>query len=180
VAVMEDFVPFPKMARLSREIVVTEKLDGTNAQIVIGEDGSIRAGSRTRWITPKDDHFGFAAWVAENTGDLLRLGPGRHYGEWWGRGIQRGYGITDRRLSLFNASRWGVEECPPCCHVVPVLYRGDFDTSRILEALGSLAAQGSVAAPGFLNPEGIVVYHTASGVGFKKTIHKDEKPKSEA
>lgn len=30
-----DFIEFPKMARLSREVVVTEKIDGTNAQIFI-------------------------------------------------------------------------------------------------------------------------------------------------
>jgi len=48
------FVGFPKMARLSREIVITEKLDGTNAQICIGRHGEFLVGSRTRWITPNE------------------------------------------------------------------------------------------------------------------------------
>ena len=114
------FVEFPKMPRLSREIIVTEKIDGTNAQVYIGDDGTILAGSRTRWITPENDNFGFAAWVRDNTDELLKLGPGSHFGEWWGAGIQRRYGLNEKRFSLFNVARWG-EERPACCSVVPVL-----------------------------------------------------------
>ena len=77
---MMDFEEFPKMARLSREVIVTEKIDGTNAQIFITEDGQIRAGSRTRWITPADDNFGFAAWVEEHRDELLTLAVRRRYG----------------------------------------------------------------------------------------------------
>ena len=33
------FEKFPEMARLKRQCVITEKLDGTNAQIVFSEDG---------------------------------------------------------------------------------------------------------------------------------------------
>lgn len=172
-----DFEPFPKMARLSREIIVTEKLDGTNAQIAIGEDGSIRAGSRARWVTPQDDNYGFARWVEQNANDLLELGPGRHFGEWWGAGIQRRYGLTEKRFSLFNVGRWG-EARPACCDVVPVLYRGPFDTAKIDDCLDALRENGSAAAPGFMDPEGIVVFHIAGNVGFKKTIHKDELPKA--
>jgi hypothetical protein len=29
-----------------------------------------------------------------------------------------------------------------------------------------------------MNPEGVVIYHTASGQLFKKTIENDEKPKN--
>ena len=38
-----EFEGFPKIARLSREIVVTEKIDGTNARVCITEDGRIFA-----------------------------------------------------------------------------------------------------------------------------------------
>ncbi len=48
---MEEFIKYPKTPRLFREIIVTEKLDGTNAQIVVNEDGTVQAGSRNRWIT---------------------------------------------------------------------------------------------------------------------------------
>lgn len=175
-----EFLEFPKMARLSREIIVTEKIDGTNAQIWISDDGSeIRAGSRSRWISPGDDNFGFAIWVEDNRDDLLKLGPGRHFGEWWGAGIQRRYGLSEKRFSLFNVARWGAER-PACCHVVPVLYRGLFDQDAIEAALDDLRLNGSRAAPGFMKPEGVVVFHVAGNVGFKRTIEKDDQPKSAA
>lgn len=172
-----EFSEFPKMARLSREVVVTEKIDGTNAQVFVGDDGLILAGSRSRWITPENDNFGFAAWVRDHADELRELGPGRHFGEWWGAGIQRRYGIADKRFSLFNVLRWS-EKRPACCGVVPTLYRGQFDTAAIDDTLDKLAQYGSVCAPGFMKPEGIVVFHIAGNVGFKKTIEKDDVPKS--
>lgn len=175
----EAFVEFSKMARLSREVIITEKIDGTNAQIFIGEDGTIKAGSRTRWITPQDDNFGFAAWVEANSEELLKLGPGRHFGEWWGQGIQRNYSLKEKRFSLFNVARWENER-PACCYVVPVLFRGIFDSLVVDCCLSALAKTGSIAAPGFMKPEGVVVFHTAANIGFKKTLEKDELPKSVA
>lgn len=193
-----EFQDFPKMARLSRECVITEKIDGTNAQILIGEDGSIQAGSRTRWITPDDDNFGFAAWVAANADQLRLLGPGRHFGEWWGAGIQRKYNQDEKRFSLFNTLRWCAHDAEPaqipsadpraepkyqtrvpsCVSVVPVLYRGLFDTDEVNAAITRLRIDGSAAAPGFMKPEGVVVFHIAGNVGFKKTLEKDEVPKA--
>lgn len=174
---MSEFEPFPKIARLAREIIVTEKIDGTNAQVCVTEDGNVLAGSHSQWITPSADNFGFARWVAEHADDLRRLGIGRHFGEWWGVGIQRRYGLAEKRFSLFNTTRWAAER-PACCHVVPLLYQGPFDTTAIDDVLGVLRLYGSRAAPGFMKPEGIVVYHTAAGVGFKKTLEKDELPKA--
>lgn len=207
-----EFKPFPKMARLSRECIISEKIDGTNAQICIlpaytpegandaaGSVGTfgdyiVWAGSRTRWIQPGNDNFGFALWVRENIIDLLKLGPGQHFGEWWGCGIQRNYEMHERRFSLFNASRWtpaplgtGVfdntvtviggdipRRGPDCVHVVPTLYRGEFRSDAAEECLRILKEHGSRARPGFANPEGVVVYHVAAGIGFKKTIDGDE------
>ena len=105
--VMPEFVAFPKIPRLVRDIIITEKIDGTNASVYVGEDGQVMAGSRSRWITPTDDNFGFAKWVAANADELRTgLGIGTHYGEWWGAGVQRKYGLTEKRFSLFNVSRW--------------------------------------------------------------------------
>jgi len=69
-----EFQGFPKMARLSREIIITEKIDGTNAQILITGDGDLMAGSRTKWITTENDNHGFAKWVEGNRDELLKLG----------------------------------------------------------------------------------------------------------
>jgi hypothetical protein len=62
--------------------------------------------------------------------------------------------------------------------VVPVLYQGPFNTQAVDDMLFQLDKKGSVAAPGFMNPEGVIVFHTALNGYFKKTIHKDEEPKS--
>ena len=226
------FQPFPKMARLSRECVITEKIDGTNAQVFIWDethsvDGVasvgyppngipwlfkqsrptgevyVAAGSRNKWLTTEKngDNYGFARWVADNAAELVKFGHGRHFGEWWGAGIQRRYGLAEKRFSLFNVERWrashgdeygpgvckmicsedGVEgstEGPGCCHVVPVIYRGIFDSRTIDLVTEQLRVNGSVAAPGFMDSEGIVIWHAAARVMFKKTIKDDAQPKS--
>ena len=171
-----EFESFQKIARLKREMVVTEKIDGTNAQIYIGEDGEFLTGSRTRWITPDSDNFGFSRWAHEHKDELLEMGPGRHFGEWWGSGIQRRYGLSEKRFSLFNTARWG-DARPHCCHVVPTLFTGDFSTQTIDDLIEELREFGSVAAPGFMRPEGVVVYHPQSRTLFKKTLEKDESGK---
>lgn len=174
------FEAFPKISRYSREVIVTEKIDGTNACVYINDTGTeVFAGSRTRWITPEDDNYGFAKWVEANREELLKLGPGFHFGEWWGAGIQRRYGLKEKRFSLFNIHRWGKER-PACCHVVPELWRGPMDDLDIDLELYKLRENGSTAAPGFMQPEGIVIYHTASGALFKKTLDKDDQPKGQA
>lgn len=207
------------MPRLSREVIITEKIDGTNASVFIREitdpeemDADhmdpiacvrmdnllIYAGSRTRWITPDNDNHGFARWVCENDEEIIKLGPGHHFGEWWGSGIQRGYGLTkgEKRFSLFNVQSWALhgtepqqiptadprivkmqDVLPPCCGLVPVLYRGEFSTVFTEWTLADLAKGGSKAAPGFMKPEGIVLFHIAGNVGFKKTLEKDSEPK---
>lgn len=176
---MTEFQEFGKIARLTRNCVITEKIDGTNACIYIGEDGEFLTGSRTRWITPEDDNFGFSRWAHEHKSELMHLGPGRHFGEWWGLGIQRAYGAPDKRFSLFNTSRWTVDNPPPmCCRTVPVLYSGIFTSTAVDEAIALLREGGSVAAPGFMRPEGVVVYQTAGRCYFKKTLEKDDEPKS--
>ena len=194
-----EFQGFPKIARLSREVIVTEKIDGTNAQILITDTGELFVGSRTRWITPADDNHGFAKWVNEHKEEIMTLGPGRHFGEWWGSGINRGYNLSkgEKRFSLFNISRWALfgtmpkqiitndptiikfqEVLPECCGLVPELWRGIFNTSEIDKVLNNLKLTGSIASPGFMKPEGIVVFHTSGNVGFKKTIENDDIPKT--
>ncbi len=175
---MLDFTAFKKIPRLSREVVITEKIDGTNGVICITEDRELLVGSRTRWIGEYSDNFNFWHWAKKNREELLKLGVGTHYGEWWGNGIQRNYGLKEKRFSLFNTARWSDYTVrPECCGVVPVLYKGMFDTIKIESVLEHLRINGSQAVPGFMKPEGIVIFHTQGNLMFKKTIEKDEKPK---
>lgn len=193
------FLEFPKIGRYSRKVIVSEKIDGTNGQIFIGENGEFLVGSRKTWITPENDNHGFAKWAYEHKEELMKLGSGRHYGEWWGNGINRDYGLSngEKRFSLFNITRWCLagnipqqietgdpiiikfqDVLPSCVGLVPVLWEGNFDDLKISEILSTLKEKGSAASPGFMRPEGIVIYHTAKGVLFKKTLEKDEVPKS--
>lgn len=210
-----EFVPFPKISRLFRPVVITEKIDGTNSAVVVSEtppynygdeevvgpgivintDGHrmdgwqpvfVYAQSRKHVISPEQDNFGFAGWVREHARELAEgLGVGVHFGEWWGSGIQRRYGLDHKRFSLFNTARWASTEYhddgtrrPDCCHCVPVLVELEtFDTEAIAWALDELEKQGSHAAPGFDDPEGIVVFHKAGNLLFKATIKNDDKGK---
>lgn len=282
------FQEWPKIGRLNRDIVITEKLDGTNAAIgiqpMVDQDQSdpifsimpgvvevggswyrVYAQSRSRVITPETDNMGFASWVRKHAADLAQfLGEGLHHGEWWGVGIQRGYGLSERRFSLFNTERWTTTEGllalsilqarGVAVHHVPVLYKGPWTgmfgftdntadgaekpwlrrdqmsdwpevqavyaeaEERINDIMGLFAVSpadaeiawpslreklwnlvrvnprprfapnfileflkrvGSQAAPGYMNPEGIVVFHKASGTCFKATVEKDEQHKFE-
>jgi len=180
---MTEFKAFPKIPRLNREMVVTEKLDGTNVCVVVDENG-IHAQSRNRIITPEDDNYGFALWVQTNAPALIvALGDGYHYGEWWGQGIQRKYGLDHKRFSLFNVHRW--ESLPFAEYgldnvgTVPVLYRGKFTTDAVDFWVNNLIEGGSYAAPGFMKPEGVIIWHEAAQQMFKVTCEGDEKPKGQ-
>ncbi len=173
-----DFVSFPKIPRLRREVIITEKIDGTNAQVCVTADGEVYAASRNRWITPEDDNYGFATWVKKHEATLRDgLGVGLHYGEWWGAGIGRKYDLSERRFSLFNTSRWKDNIRPSVCGVVPVLACGQFTDGIIADALSRLLQHGSVAEPGFMKPEGVVVYMCASQTMHKVLLEGDELPK---
>lgn len=182
---MSEFVPFPKIPRLNRPVVVTEKIDGTNACIVVTDGGHVLAQSRKRFIAPGDDNFGFAAWVAEHAEELAeRLGPGHHFGEWWGRGIQRGYDMEDRRFSLFNTHRWGNEDLgldlvEAGVDVVPVLGHLESlaDRQGLTRILERLRVRGSEAQPGFMRPEGVVLFHVQSQHIYKVLLENDDVPK---
>jgi RNA ligase len=205
---MLEFTEFEKISRLNREVIVTEKIDGTNGQIHIrpaegsdlemgydtqieidGVPHYIRAGSRNRWVLylGSDDNNGFGRWVHQNAHELAALGAGAHFGEWWGSGIQRKYGLTEKRWSLFNVGRWKdphdayapatAVTVPLCCNVVPILAVG-IGFEPVLGALAKLRAEGSFAAPGFMKPEGVVAFHTHSRTLFKVTLERDQEPKS--
>lgn len=178
------FVSWGKIPRLNRDIVITEKIDGTNAAIGILDDGTVYAQSRKKIITPEQDSAGFARWVADNENAIRHLlGPGLHFGEWWGKGIQRGYGQDRKWFSLFNTKRWiapGIDHASMeeiGIRIVPVLYEGPFDQAKIDECLASLREWGSVTSVGYTDPEGIIIFHTAANHCFKVTLKDDEKPK---
>lgn len=201
------FKRFESLTRFSHDWVITEKIDGTNACIVVDYDermawgdqefdyaiiakvGSyfVYAQSRNYLITPEKDNAGFANWVKNNATTLVgMLGEGRHYGEWCGAGIQRRYGLATKKFALFNTHRWrdlsnhpdgGLLDGQLTC--VPVLAEGYMDNPGqvALQCMDTLRAEGSQFAPGFMDPEGVVMRHNPSGTVFKKTFDYDEQGK---
>lgn len=190
-----EFRGFGKVEHLDGAcMVVTQKIHGTNAQVVILEvlnqsgfqpDGSsyaevddrtyfIRAGSRTRWLSPEDDNYGFAAFVDKHKEEFIRkLGVGQHFGEWAGPGINSGEGLEQRTFVLFDPSRYPEgQPLPPQTVVVPVLYDGKFDLKVIDTVMNELKANGSKLKPGFMRPEGVVV--NVLGQRLKKVFEAEE------
>lgn len=149
---------WPKIKRLTTlRMVITEKMDGTNAQIHFDDEGFFYVGSRNRWLYEDEDNFGFYKWVMENHKELFQiLGPGRHYGEWAGKGIQHGYGMADRKFFSFHTSLslFDTKLVQP----VPVMYAGEFRTLEpVYDCIEYLRKNGSIAVPGCMNPEGVIV-----------------------
>lgn len=204
---MTEFVAWAKTPRYFRDIVITEKIDGTNAAVIIDQVAvgdlaeipfpddvfidpatafayQVAAQSRNRLITPESDNAGFAKWVRSNAVSLIAdLGPGRHFGEWWGQGIQRKYSMDHKVFSLFNTFKWeDAAFATPNLSVVPVLYHGPHSAAAIEDAVGYLWNNGSRAAKSegveFPRAEGICIFHTASRQVFKVTLEDDESPKS--
>lgn len=183
-----EFQPFPKIPRLFRDCCITEKLDGTNASVHISETDpyEIKVASRNRLISPEDDNFGFAEYVRQNFNEFVKLGPGSHFGEWYGAGIGRGYGMSYRKFALFNTGRFCTRNSlgshtdktliPDIFEVVPIIYQGPFTENAVRLALTALK-NGSYARPGYINPEGIVIFHYASRQYFKVTLENDGVPK---
>lgn len=200
---MHEFTPWAKTSRLFRDIIITEKIDGTNSAISVQEIDRNTAGdeavyiavydayyavsaqSRKRVITPgkNTDNYGFARWVHDNAVALAKLlGPGLHFGEWWGAGIQRNYAMPNKAFSLFNTEKHknvneiigGVPVQP-----VPVLWQGPFSEDKVKACLMDLSSYGSEAAPDFMQPEGVCVFHTASRSVFKVTLDNNDAGKWE-
>lgn len=200
-----EFEKWPSIPRMSKEkVYVTEKIDGSNAAIRIRpwsvlEEGphalatvvvgdalyNVWAQSRTRFLgsTKETDNFGFGGWVFDNATELVdTLGPGDHYGEWWGSKIQRGYGLTngERKFSLFNAARWyetlhHVESRSVVdgLLVVPTLFDGRYYDFNALEVAEELRTNGSRIVPGF-PAEGMIVYNREAKTSYKVLLENDE------
>jgi hypothetical protein len=152
---MVEFKAWHKIPRGGKDLVtVTEKMDGTNACIIIEGDEIVGVQSRKRLITPEDDNYGFAGWVSRNASELVKLGDGYHYGEWAGLGIQKNpHNLEEKTFFLFNTYRCP-SQLPEICAVVPVLYHGAYYEDMVEDIMLTLKDD----AEAIYEPEGIVVF----------------------
>lgn len=190
-------VKWGKTPRLFNSLMtVTEKIDGTNCAIHIHlkeevergiidgsltdvsvshvYDWAVYAQSRNRLLSEDNDNHGFARWVAQNAESLfIELGQGLHFGEWAGKGINRGYDAEDKSFFLFNTEKWDERNLTtPGLRVVPTMATGMFSEFAVLRCIEELE-DGSDAYPGYMNPEGLCVYHHSSNKVFKYTLNGD-------
>lgn len=199
---MGEFKGWGSTPRFHKGLTITEKIDGTNACIVIF-NGEVKAQSRKRMITPEDDNYGFAKWVYENAGALTdTLGYGYHYGEWFGEGIQKNpLGITGKRFALFHATKYTIEngydlEQVDGLETVPLLFHGQADVWTIPHLLEKLKVFGSKVAGAktetvqvftgpdgsysvAAKPEGVIVWHKETQQKYKILLEDDASHKWE-
>jgi len=168
-----SLVEFKAWDKIPREnpfmVTITEKLDGTNACVIIQDGQIVGVQSRKRLISASDDNYGFAAWVEQNNNDLLGLGDGYHYGEWAGLGIQKNpHNLPEKQFFLFNTFRWNPLNTnrPKCCNVVPILFEGLLTPETVPALLKSLVENATPEQ----TPEGVIVYYHAFRKYTKHTI----------
>jgi hypothetical protein len=153
-----------------REWDVTEKIDGTNIRIMLGEDGRVLIGGRSNAAQVPADLM--MMLVNAFPAEIMRAVMWRDgqpisailYGEGYGAGIQKGGGYRpDKSFILFDVlvdGKWWLDREAVnnvaeqlACDVVP--YYGRMNLEQIVElvsipfqsALGSAMAEGIVARP---------------------------------
>lgn len=177
------FKSFPKIPRLSNEtFTISEKVDGSNGLIFIridpGYSSVMVAGSRSRWLyndgTETWDNFGFGRWVRDNKDSLWGLGAGYHFGEWYGQGINRNYGLKDRKFMLFDAKRYqGMHVFPEIVQMERVFAANvsfDILMYTIDHVINDLYRDGSSIVRGYMKPEGIIVRSDLTNKVYKVLI----------
>lgn len=162
-----EFKAWPKIPRpKGNMITISEKMDGTNACVIIDDGKVVGIQSRNRLIQVGDDNMGFAHYVSQNEEALASLGDGYHYGEWVGPGIQKNpHNLTEKTFFLFNTFR-PQETLPAGVEVVKVLYQGPYSEDAINKAYSDLWENATASK---YQPEGIIVYSHATRSYVKHT-----------
>lgn len=175
-----EFQAWPKIPRhVGFNVIISEKIDGTNACINVGEDLKIQSvQSRTRLIDVHNDNFGFANWVEANKEVLESfLGEGRHYGEWAGPGIQSNpLKLTQKTFFLFNTHRWEDKSriLHPQVSVVPCLYIGTYYEGLFGDVMDKLYKKCYLHQNDEMEPEGIIIYWPQTRTMEKMTYANSE------
>lgn len=176
-----EFKKFPKIQNYKKlHVLVTLKVNGTNSAIIIYKDEKtgeldLKTQSRTRFITPEDDNYGFANFVYKNKEAFINsLGEGTHFGEWYGAGINSGEGLDHKELALFDVFRYKDVVLPEFVKTVPILYHGEYSKEVIEKVAEDLKTNGSKLVEGFMRPEGMVIQFLGSNLRFKYVFDAEE------
>lgn len=123
-------------------VVITEKIHGFNARLGRTQDGVAWVGSRNQVVDPEKDRLqGFVPWALSV---IEHVPPGYTvYGEWAGKGIQKGLDYGAPRFFAFGLRYLGEPVQPLIdtiatlipCDIAPVLYEGPLPSVEVLDAL---------------------------------------------
>jgi hypothetical protein len=105
----------PSLPKPTLTFTGTVKLHGTNSSVCFNAEEGLWAQSRESIITPQNDNMGFALFVEKNKNEFISLmtivkeklnlnmreNTISIYGEWVGKGIQKGVGIANLEKSFF-------------------------------------------------------------------------------
>lgn len=189
---MYDYPEFPSIERFDNVYcIITEKIDGTNGLIEIGtngitEEGIVMFGSRKKYLYPGKDNYGFLAFFSPYVSELLKIckeikeentdfdfinnPPIRIYGEWFGKGINRGYNLSDRQFMPFNSYYADKLRNIPNITQPEPLHQGKFSREILNDCMNFLREEGSQVVPGYKNPEGVVAYFPKYKFSLKETF----------
>lgn len=165
----ERYPRYPHLENLDRVpevlnapyLYLSEKIHGFNARFGRTADGEFWVGSRNHTIDlTKDALQGFTAWALER--EETQVAPGfTFFGEWAGKGIQKGIDYGERTFYLFAVQHDGVFLHPDMtagwahtlnCKMAPFIGAG---SGFSLEALSEIRLERSLIAE--QNREGIVI-----------------------
>lgn len=174
---MTEFKKFPKIYRSEQgKVTITEKIDGTNAGIILSDGVVVGCQSRNRILSLDNDHMGFCKWVEEWKGNLVDLYDWTRppteeyqyvYGEWAGPGIRKNrHGLAVKTFFVFNPD---LSSSTPNVYNTPVLYSGTSDGGMVQKTLQTLYDSGSTITPP-KKAEGVVCYWHNTGWLTKETF----------
>ena len=172
-----EFKKWDKINRLKDNMItITEKINGTNACVII-EDGKVVGCQSRNRLVKVGDHFGFPAWVEDNAEEIVSLGDGYHYGEWAGPGIQKNLHKLEKKTFFLFRPEYML--MPGCISVVPILYQGPYSEAEIKRIMFVLkpydaGAQVDALSGKYVYAEGIVVYFHDMRQSMKLTFENQE------
>lgn len=162
---LEHLVKFPEAFTEGEDVVVTEKLHGSNMRVAV-INGELRVGSRSHWKKPGSNVWWAAAEAHPQLAELVRTVEVTVYGECLPtQGPKWGYGFESPTMVVFDifdspAGKYldhdrMVELCKAyALPYAPVVHEGAYSLDQIKQ----LAEGPSILAPGKVPcREGVVV-----------------------
>ncbi|MGE6629631.1 RNA ligase family protein [Bacillus sp. NPDC077027] len=160
-------------------IIITEKIDCSNASFSLDEKGALQAFSRNVQLDEQNNLNGFYQWVHENINPNDLASEYIYFGEWLGTPHKVHYPQHEKQFFLFDVwdkvekeyitfweVKWEAKHLQ--VNIVPVFYGGEFISYEHIESFVGLTALGGKIGE-IESGEGIVVKNYRNQ-GFAKLV----------